>query len=108
MFGFKICKVVGATYPALAIDPDAKHPITGLLAKNLTKTMVDKLDLFEGQNYGRAPIKVTVINDSKVQRAQAYLPKTLMNLYGEWNFEYWYENHMSDFITSLQDNCQIT
>ena len=70
--------------------------------------MVEKLDLFEGQNYGRAPIKVTIINDSKVQRAQAYLPKTLMNLYGEWNFEYWYKNHMWDFITSLQDNCQIT
>jgi len=91
----------------LAFDLDAKQPIAGLLAKNLTKTMVKKLDVFEGQNYERVPVKVKVINDTQAQRAEAYLPKTMTNLYGEWNFEYWYKHHMSEFITSLQNNCQI-
>ena len=70
--------------------------------------MIEKLDLFEGQNYGRTPVKVTILNDSNEQRAEAYLPNTLMDLYGEWNFEHWCEHHMLEFITSLHDNCQIT
>ena len=69
--------------------------------------MVKKLDVFEGQNYERAPVKVKVINDTQAQRAEAYLPKTMTNLYGEWNFEYWYKHHMSEFLMSLQKNCQI-
>ena len=107
IIGFRLRKVVGATYPALAIDPDAKQPIAGLLAKNLTKTMIKKLDVFEGQNYERALVDVSVRNDPKVRKAETYLPKNLINLYGKWNFEYWREHHMLKFIKSLHDNCQI-
>jgi gamma-glutamylcyclotransferase (GGCT)/AIG2-like uncharacterized protein YtfP len=105
--GCRLHKVIGATYPALVFDPDATQPIAGLLAKNLTKTMVEKLDVFEGQNYGRAPVEVTIKNHPNAQRAEAYLPKNLTNLYGKWVFEDWRKNHISKFIASLSDNCQI-
>ena len=107
VIGFKLRKVFGATYPALAIDPDAKQAIVGLLANNLTKTMVKKIDVFEGQNYGRNPVTVTSNNGPVTGTAEAYLPKNLTNLYGKWNFEYWRRHQMSDFLASLQDNGQI-
>ena len=107
IIGFKLHKVVGATYPGLAIDPNTKQPIPGLLAKNLTKKMVKKLDEFEGQNYGRAPVEVKVRNDPNPRSAEVYLPKYPVSLYGKWEFEHWYTHHLSKFLASLRDNCQI-
>ena len=107
VIGFKLRKVFGATYPALAIDPDAKQAIVGLLANNLTKTMVKKIDVFEGQNYGRHPVTVTSNNGSATETAEVYLPKNFAKLYGKWDFDHWRKNDMSKFLASLQDKCQI-
>ena len=107
IIGFKLRKVVGATYPGLAIDPNMKQPIVGLLAKNLTKKMVKKLDAFEGENYGRVPVEVKVKNDPNPQSAQVYLPNYSVILYGRWEFGHWCTHHMSKFLASLHDNCQI-
>ena len=107
VIGFRLRKVIGASYPALAIDPNEEQPVAGLLAKNPTKTMVKKIDVFEGQSYERNHVTVTFNSNPSTGKAEAYLPKNLTNLYGKWNFEYWRRHHMSEFLTSLHDNGQI-
>ena len=107
VIGYKLRKVTGATYPALAIDPNEQQPVAGLLAKNLTKMMVKKIDIFEGQSYGRTPVTISFTNSLTAGKAEAYLPKNLTNLYGKWNFEYWHKHHMTKFLASLHDSSQI-
>ncbi len=63
-------QVIGEVYPA--IIQQSEHEVSGILYYNLSKTALNRLDHFEGDQYDRCPVRVSLRNGRFVG-AQVYV-----------------------------------
>jgi gamma-glutamylcyclotransferase (GGCT)/AIG2-like uncharacterized protein YtfP len=87
--GFHRYRIRDRTYPALCTSVDAVEAVKGVLVLELSKRDVEILDEFEGSDYIRTAIKVS-LDDGRQVDAFTYLwakGKDDPELYGDWSFE---------------------
>lgn len=80
----------GRSYPALIRTPGRDAP--GLLLSGLTAEDIALLDLFEGAEYARRPLKVRV--EDRPVSAEAYWPKAAIGRNAPaWRYQDWRARH---------------
>lgn len=79
--------VTGEDYPG--IRHNTGHAVRGLLYLHVPSPQLERLDLFEGAQYAREEVEVT-LDDDRTQAAWAYVFKSALGHLlqaGEWDFE---------------------
>ena len=90
--GYRRHRVLRADYPAITKDSTPGASVRGTLATGLTDNDVRRLDIFEGSEYERVPVKVVPISTSGQQEeivAETYVwiaPQSRLED-AEWDFE---------------------
>ena len=85
--GFHRFAIRSRTYPALCRSSNEKELVKGVLVMGLSESDIRKLDDFEGSDYERTPIKVTLENGQLVEAFTYVWAESDHDLYGEWSFE---------------------
>lgn len=62
--GFRRAALRGASYPGLV--PDARSAVTGVLVRGISPALLARLDRWEGAEYARAPVHVTLASGESV------------------------------------------
>lgn len=83
--GYAVVFFPGRTYPA--IRRDESDTALGILVDDISEAEWLRLDTFEGDEYRRAPIEITV--DGRPAIADAYWPAIDIGLTPPWRFEDW-------------------
>lgn len=105
--GFECVAVKGAQYPGLKEKKGQR--VMGQLLQGLTPGQLEVLDSYEGDEYRRIKIEVSIQDQNKTQATlpcHTYLFKTeLHHLLSEqpWSNEAFRQQHMDDFIKRLWD-----
>lgn len=96
-------RVKFADYPGVV--PEDGHCVRGIYATGLTEANVQKLDYFEGSEYKRANVKVTLLQQKdgeevkgEVKESSAYIflyPEQLEKQ--EWDFEHFRKEKMQQW-----------
>ena len=97
----KVYKVKNANYPLIRYTNNQFDVVKGLLINNITFEELKKLDKFEGKNYFRQFVKVSV--DQIDHDAQIYMPNKNMVSEEPWDYEEWYKNDMQKFFSNEFD-----
>ncbi len=87
--GYKLFKVKNANYPLILRDLSSKSRINGLIAMDLDKQIIRKLDIFEGENYSRTKASAFRACDNIEINLEIYMPKKCLQFTEEWIFEDW-------------------
>ena len=88
---FKVAKV---SYPCLL--PHQGGRAEGFYFENLTDADLAKLDLFEGVNYTRTPLRIMV--DGKQVISAYYKPDSNLQTDGFWTLETWQKQGKAAFL----------
>ncbi len=97
----KVFRVKNANYPLIKYTNNQVDVVKGLLINNITFEELKKLDRFEGKNYSRQFVKVSV--DQILHDAQIYVPSKNMVSEEPWDYEKWYKNDMKNFFLNEFD-----
>ena len=97
----KVFRVKNANYPLIKYTNNQVDVVKGLLINNITFEELKKLDRFEGRNYFRQFVKVSV--DQIHHDAQIYMPTKNMISEEPWDYEKWYKNDMKNFFLNEFD-----
>lgn len=92
--GYSRRHVRKADYPA--IIPDSNTAVRGTLARNLTDADVRRLDIFEGDEYARAPVEVQTMPGGETVAAHTYVwiaPESRLEE-SEWDFDAFVKDKM--------------
>ena len=101
LFKHRVYKVKNANYPLIKYTNNEVDVVRGLLINNITFEELIKLDRFEGKNYFRQFVKISV--DKINHDAQIYMPSKNMISEEPWNYEDWYKNDMKNFFLNEFD-----
>ncbi|TPX33703.1 hypothetical protein SmJEL517_g03444 [Synchytrium microbalum] len=100
--GYYRRRVKDAVYPAITASPD--HQVEGHLAYVQTQKEVDILDVFEGEDYQRTPVKVTLSNNDIVD-AHVYVwiaeKDYLEDL--EWHLDQFEQQGAPKWVTDIDE-----
>ena len=97
----KVYKVKNANYPLIRYTNNQVDVVKGLLINNITFEELKKLDKFEGKNYFRQFVKVSV--NQIDHDAQIYMPNKDMVSEEPWDYEQWYKYDMQKFFSNEFD-----
>ena len=98
LHGYIRKQVIGEVYPAIA--EKSGHEVTGLLYYNLTNTALNKLDRFEGDQYNRCSLKIS-LQTGQIVDTQVYVfaEKSKQRLAPEdWNYQDFLEKGKELFL----------
>ena len=98
LYGYKLYEVKNTNYPLILSDTSSSNKINGLIAIGLDKSIIRKLDLFEGKNYSRAAVSVFRDSDNEGIIAEIYIPKKTLQYTEEWTYENWYKYKRKSFL----------
>ena len=87
--GFRRMKIEGRSYPALvpAQAPAGTQTVLGILIQGLSEADIQTLDAFEGSDYQRTLVSVTVQGTRMNAYTYVWQGPPTVKLYGEWDFE---------------------
>ena len=96
--GYVRKQVVGEVYPA--IDRRQGHDVVGILYYDLSESALKKLDCFEGDQYDRCGVSVS-LQDSQLADAQAYVftEKSRQRLSADdWDYRFFLKTGKPSFL----------
>ena len=96
--GYKLFKVKNTFYPLIISDPLSKNRVDGFLVNGLNTEIINKLDLFEGENYSRFNTYAYKVNEKLKIKTEIYMPNKSLEYLDEWIFEDWYKFNQKKFF----------
>ncbi|GAB4854101.1 hypothetical protein Ancab_022684 [Ancistrocladus abbreviatus] len=96
--GYHRFSIKGRVYPA--IMPMENKKVVGRVLVGVTALELPILDAFEDVEYVRDSVEVQREDNLEKLQAYAYVweDKNDPDVYGDWDYEEWKRQHMSDFI----------
>ncbi|KAK9493559.1 hypothetical protein V1508DRAFT_415818 [Lipomyces doorenjongii] len=95
--------LIDESYPALI--PSLNSSVKGILVRNLSEEQVSRLDEFEGDEYERRTVIVTIEDTGEAVKAQCYIwaddLKRLSD--ADWDFEEFMQNRFKQWIEKEMD-----
>ena len=96
--GYKLFKVRNTNYPLIIRDPLTKNCIYGFLVNGINTEIINKLDLFEGENYSRFETYAYKANEKLKIKTEIYMPNKSLEYLDEWTFDDWYKFNKKKFF----------
>ena len=96
--GYKLFKVRNTNYPLIIRDSLTKNCIYGVLVNGINTEIINKLDLFEGENYSRFKTYAYIANEKLKIKTEIYMPNKSLEYLDEWIFDDWYKFNKKKFF----------
>ena len=87
--GYDLFKVKNTNYPLILRNKQSLKRILGFIVYNHNQEIINKLDLFEGENYSRFKAQAFRLSDELKVEVELYMPNKKLDYCEPWIFENW-------------------
>ena len=98
ILGYDLFRVKNTNYPLILKNKHSQKRILGFIVYNHNQEIINKLDLFEGENYSRFKAQAFRISDELKVEVELYMPNKKLEYCEPWIFENWLKLEKESFF----------
>ena len=98
IIGYDLFKVKNTNYPLILKNKKSLKRILGFIVYNHNQEIINKLDLFEGENYSRFKAQAFRLSDELKVEVELYMPNKKLEYCEPWIFENWVKLEKEGFF----------
>ena len=98
IIGYDLFKVKNTNYPLILRNKKSLKRILGFIVYNHNQEIINKLDLFEGENYSRYKAQAFKLSDELKVEVELYMPNKKLEYCEPWIFENWLKFEKESFF----------
>ena len=98
IIGYDLFKVKNTNYPLILKNKHSQKRILGFIVYNYNQEIINKLDMFEGENYSRFKAQAFRLSDELKVEVELYMPNKKLEYCEPWIFENWLKLQKESFF----------
>ena len=98
IIGYDLFKVKNTSYPLILRNKKSLKRVLGYIVYNYNQEIINKLDLFEGENYSRFKAQAFRLSDKLKVEVELYMPNKKLEYCEPWIFENWVKLEKEGFF----------
>ncbi len=98
IIGYDLFKVKNTNYPLILRNKKSLKRVLGYIVYNHNQEIINKLDLFEGENYSRYKAQAFKLSDELKVEVELYMPNKKLEYCEPWIFENWLKLEKESFF----------
>ena len=98
ILGYDLFRVKNTNYPLILKNKHSQKRILGFIVYNHNQEIINKLDMFEGENYSRFKAQAFRLSDELKVEVELYMPNKKLDYCEPWIFENWLKLEKESFF----------